>query len=97
MHANAGEAAGGAAQLRAAGFEVEVFAPGSGASLRRFREAPPAAFLIDLTRLPSHGRATATALRRQKATRLAPIVLAGGGPEKAERTRPLLPDAAFVR
>lgn len=97
MHWNAGEAAGRAAQLQAAGFKVEVFAPDSGASLRRFRESPAAAFIIDLTRLPSHGRAIATALRQQKATRLVPIVFAGGDPEKVERTRSLLPDAAFAR
>jgi CheY-like chemotaxis protein len=64
--------------------------------LRALRQNVPDAFVIDLGRLPSHGRAVAVELRRQKATRLTPIVFAGGEPEKVDRIRALLPDATYT-
>ena len=39
--------------------------------------------LIDLDRLPSHGREVAVWLRGRKATRMIPIVFAGGVPDNA--------------
>jgi hypothetical protein len=96
IHWKAREAEERAATLRSAGFECEALAPSSGAALRELRERPPDAFAIDLTRLPSHGRAVALELRRSKSTRAVPIVLAGGAPEKVDAIRALLPDAVFA-
>jgi hypothetical protein len=82
--------------LRRAGFEAECLAPQGAAGLRTFRERPPDAFVIDLERLPSHGRAVGIELRRQKGTRAVPLVFAGGDPDKIARTRQVLPDAAYA-
>jgi hypothetical protein len=51
--------------------------------------------VIDLTRLPSHGRGVAEMLRQQKATRFVPLLFVGGEPEKVARAREHLPDAVF--
>ena len=52
--------------------------------------------LIDLDRLPSHGREVAVWLRGRKATRMIPIVFAGGVPDKVERIRKEIPDAVYT-
>jgi len=52
--------------------------------------------LIDLDRLPSHGREVAGALRNSKALRGIPIVFAGGVEEKVARVRSELPDAIYT-
>jgi CheY-like chemotaxis protein len=65
-------------------------------ALRALRSEPPEAFVIDLGRVPSHGRAVATVLRQQKATRDVPIVFIAGDPGKTERVRALLPDAPYT-
>jgi hypothetical protein len=61
-----------------------------------FRALAPQAVVIDLDRLPSHGREVATALRSSKSTRQIPIVFAGGLPDKVEAIRRELPDAVFT-
>ena len=97
IHWNEAEGAARAKTLRAAGFASTSLAPrGGNADLRALRENVPDAFVIDLSRLPSQGRAVAVELRRQKATRLAPLVFAGGEPEKVDRIRKLLPDATYT-
>src|SRR6478672_1820725 len=60
------------------------------------RANPAAAVLIDLDRLPSHGREVAVSLRNSKSTRHIPIVFAGGLEEKVGRIRQELPDAFFT-
>lgn len=64
--------------------------------MRALRASAPAAFLIDLSRRPSHGREVAMALRTSPATRQIPIVFAGGDAEAIARLRQLLPDAVFT-
>jgi hypothetical protein len=96
IHWKPAEAGERVAALEDAGWEVEVAAPEGAPGLRAFREHPPEAFVIDLSRLPSHGRAVGLELRRQKATRTAALVFAGGAPEKVAQTRALLPDAGFA-
>jgi CheY-like chemotaxis protein len=95
VHWRAEEARDRIEQLQAAGYEVEfdALAP---ALMRGMRERPPSAVVIDLTRLPSHGREVATALRGQKSTRMIPLVFIGGEPEKVEKLRAVIPDAAFT-
>jgi CheY-like chemotaxis protein len=97
IHWNEAEGAMRAGILKAAGFDCAALAPrGGAADLRALRENPPDAFVIDLSRLPSQGSAVAVDLRRGKTTRAVPIVFAGGAPEKLERIRKLLPDAAYA-
>ena len=65
-------------------------------SFRQIRANLPDVILIDLTELPSYGRAMAILLREQKATRNIPLVFLKGDPEKAARVREVLPDAVFA-
>jgi CheY-like chemotaxis protein len=57
----------------------------------------PAVIVIDLARLPSHGRATAFVLRQRKATRSVPLVFVGGNDEKISRVRETIPEAVFTQ
>jgi CheY-like chemotaxis protein len=63
--------------------------------MRAWRESPPKAFVIDLSRLPSQGREIAIALRQSPATRRIPIVFCEGAEEKVRRIRAELPDAVY--
>ena len=65
-------------------------------ALRAMRQSPPDVIVIDLSRLPSHGREVATYLRGQKPTRHIPIVFVDGEPDKVEAIRKLLPDAVYA-
>jgi CheY-like chemotaxis protein len=65
-------------------------------ALRVLRLNPPEAYVIDLSRLPSHGREIAMALRTYKDTRHVPLVFVDGDPEKVARLRTLLPDATYT-
>lgn len=71
-------------------------APFDGASLRRLREVPPDAVVIDLSRLSSQGGDLGVTLRKTRATRHLPLVFAAGAPEKVDRIRNLLPDAIYT-
>jgi hypothetical protein len=82
-------------RLRAAGFEPLYSSEIVPAMMRALEAAAPAAVVIDLGRLPSHGREVGHALRMRKTTRLIPLVYLGGEPEKVARIRELLPDAFF--
>jgi len=82
-------------ELRTAGFRVE-YDEDSRAALTGSKEDPPDAFVIDLTRLPSHGREWAWALRKSKKTRAVPLVFVGGDPAKVARLREELPDATYA-
>lgn len=83
-------------QLEALGVEA-AFDFGEGViSKHLLRSGLPDAFVIDLSRMPSHGREVARALRGAKATRLVPIVFVDGEPEKVKATRALLPDATYT-
>jgi len=81
--------------LAAAGYAVE-YAPFTRTTLRDIAEWAPAAIVIDLARVPSHGRDVAVALRHAKRTRQIPIVFAGGAPEKIARVREQIPDAVYA-
>ena len=96
IHWKPAEAAPCVAVLRYAGFDVECLAPDGAVGLRPLLSQPPDAFVIDLDRLPSHGREVGVGLRRQRGTRGTPLVFAGGAPEKVARVRELLPDAVYT-
>lgn len=97
LHWNANEAATHRELLRIAGYDVEYdheFRPGM---MRLWRESPPDAFVIDLSRLPSQGREIAIALRQSPVTRCIPIVFCDGVEEKVRRIQAELPDAVYCR
>ncbi len=96
IHWNAEEARDAIARLLAAGYQVDYTPIRSGADLPTLARTPPAAIVIDLTRLPSHGREVALFFRERKATRRVPIVFVEGEPEKIKRIQQVLPDAAYT-
>ena len=95
IHWNAAEAAERAARLPTAKFHVD-HAQLDPAGLRDLRANPPDALLIDLGRLPSHGRDVGVAMRQTRATRSIPLVFVEGDSAKVERVRQLLPDAVYT-
>ena len=83
-------------QLEALGFETE-FDGGDGVFMMKLLQAgPPDAVVIDLSRLPSHGREVGHGVRTRKAIRHVPIVFVDGEPEKVKRIKALLPDAIYT-
>jgi len=96
VHSKATEAGSLLDTLRSAGYAVDYDETISSATFPAIRKSPPDAFVIDLSRMPSHGREVAVFLRGQKATRNLPIVFVGGEPEKVEAIRKLLPDATYT-
>jgi CheY-like chemotaxis protein len=83
-------------QLEALGFETVFDFGDSLFAARQIKAGPPDAVVIDLSRLPSHGREVAHSIRSVKATRHLPIVFVDGEPEKVEKTRQFMPDAIFT-
>ncbi len=96
VHWKAEEVPERAARLQQEGYEVDDEVPGTSIGVKALRENPPDAFVIDLSRLPSHGREVACALRQSKALRAIPIVFVGGTAAKIEAIRAELPDAVYV-
>lgn len=84
------------ARITVLGFEVLYKQIKSQKDFTAIRQNVPDLFLIDLSRLPSHGREIGTALRSFKQTRLVPIVFLGGEKEKVERVKKILPDAFYA-
>jgi hypothetical protein len=81
---------------RACGFDVVYDDMPFPALAKEIRHNQPDALVIDLTRLPSHGREAAMAIRRTKYSRHIPIIFVDGEPEKVEGVRQQLPDAVFT-
>jgi CheY-like chemotaxis protein len=82
--------------MRRLGYDVDVRLVRGPDDLRAVRKQPPDLLLIDLSRQPSQGRSVATVLRQQKATRMVPIVFAGGERDKVEQVQEVLPDAVYT-
>lgn len=96
IHWNANEAKVRADILRAAGYKVIHEIQAGPEFLRDLRTKPPNAVLIDLSRLPSHGRDVGLGIRGSKTTRRVPLVFVGGEREKVARVKSLLPDATYT-
>jgi hypothetical protein len=64
--------------------------------LKTMGRTPPAAVVIDLSRLPTTGRDVGMALRSTKATRHVPVVFVEGDPNKVARVKAQLPDAVYT-
>jgi CheY-like chemotaxis protein len=96
VHWSEEEAPERAARLESHGYDVDATVPGTSIGLRALREDPPLAFVIDLSRLPSHGREVARSVRQSTALRVLPLVFVGGKPDKAAQAEDEFPDAAFT-
>jgi CheY-like chemotaxis protein len=83
-------------RLASLGFDAEFDDLDGPALGRVLRAHPPDAFLIDLSRLPSHGREVAMGVRRARNTRDIPIVFVDGPPAKVAAIKALLPDATYT-
>lgn len=95
LHWKQEECGSRAERLRVLGYAVDDAALVS-SSMKEFRENPPDAVVIDLSRLPSHGREVGAFLRGGKATRLIPLVFVEGDPAKVETVKAILPDARYT-
>jgi CheY-like chemotaxis protein len=96
VHWHEAEGAERAARLASFGYEVDLHASREGALPKELLRELPGAIVVDLRRLPSHGRAFAFVLRQSKRTRSVPLVFVEGDPEKTGRVKELLPDATFA-
>jgi hypothetical protein len=94
---NEADASARATSLQRAGYRVIADLPQNpGGMVRYFRELAPDVVVIDLDRLPSHGRELGLSLRASKSTSHLPLVFAGGVPAKIELVRGAIPDAIFT-
>ena len=82
--------------LKKAGFTVDASLLRTSGLIGQIRDNPPAAILIDLDRLPSHGRAVAIVVHGGKSTCHIPIVFAGGAAAKVKIAREQAPWALFA-
>lgn len=95
VHWDAGVGAERAGELRSAGYRVE-FEALTPAVLKKLKDDPPDAVVVDLSRMPSGGRDVGVALRTAKTTRHVPIVFVDGAPDKVDGVKKSLPDAVFT-
>ncbi len=96
VHWNAAEAQERARRLSAAGFDVSWLAEMAPAVLESLDAHPPTALVIDLSRLPSHGRRVGEVARERRRLRAVPLVFVGGDEAKVARVKASLPDAAYT-
>jgi hypothetical protein len=95
FHWNSKEAAALMTNLRAAGFEAVYNAETQSPSVRELKESGAVAVVVDLSRLPSHGKYVGAWVRGSKSTRHLPLVFVGGEAEKVEVIREQIPDAVY--
>jgi hypothetical protein len=82
FHSKAEEAKPLIAKLRAAGYEVIYNAQTQSLSVREMKQSGAVAVVIDLSRMPSHGKYVGAWLRGSKSRRHLPLVFVGGAAEK---------------
>ena len=96
IHRDAAEATERASRLRAQGFDATPYLSRGTKGFRGIRQDPPQAILIDLTRLPSYGKALGVLLRQHKSLGSIPLVFVEGDPDKAAQVRAILPDSVYT-
>ena len=84
------------AKLNASGYQVLHNAETQSPSVREIRESGAVAVVIDLSRLPSHGKYVGAWLRGTKSTRHIPLVFVGGETEKVAAIKKQMPDAVYT-
>ena len=82
--------------VRSYGWEVAVESEDGARAARLIKLQKPDAIVIFLTRQPSHGRETGSAIRSAKATQSIPIIWVDGAEEVIGRTKQAMPDAIFT-
>lgn len=97
IHWHTEEAEQLAAPLRKDGWDVTVESEDGARAGTAILADPPAAVVVYLTRLPSHGRETMHGLRGYRAGRTIPIVFVGGDDAVIEKTRAKVRGAQFVK
>ncbi len=83
------------ALLEKAGYEVHYGGEQKPIRASQLKKFDAAAAVIDLTRMPSYGKYWAAELRATSLKHL-PIVFVDGDPERVERVKAALPDAAYT-
>ena len=96
VHWKAAEAPERVEWLRDAGFEATYRPLDTLDDMKALSADPGDAVVIDLGRLPSHGRELGVFLRSRKSSRETPLLFVGGRPDKVQRVRDVLPDAAYA-
>ncbi|MDF1613309.1 hypothetical protein [Stygiobacter electus] len=96
VHWNASEAKELSAPLRKEGWNVAIEHGEGAISLSQLKTHPPAAVVISLRRLPSHGREFADGLWGAKWGRSIPIIFVDGESEKVQMLRKQFPAAQFT-
>lgn len=82
-------------RLESARFAVEA-GEFESSTLKALAQDPPDAIVIDLGRLPSHGRDVGVAARTRASTRSIPLIFVEGTEDTVDRTREQLPDAVYT-
>jgi len=96
FHWKSKEAAPLIAKLQAAGYEVVQNTKAQSPSTREIKESGAVAVVIDLSRMPSHGKYVGAWLRGSKSTRHIPLVFVGGEADKVAAVKKDIPDAAYA-
>jgi CheY-like chemotaxis protein len=96
IHWNAEEAEQRALILQSYGYIVDLNLDSGIKILKSLTEDPPAAIIIDLSRLPSQGRDFALLVRKRKGSRYIPLIFVDGDPGKVDGVKELLPDAWYT-
>jgi len=84
-----------AGRLRTDGFVAEPYLSIGTRGFREIRANSTDAIMIDLTRMPSYGKAMGAVLRENKSLCTIPLVFIEGDPAKAAAVREILPDAVY--
>ncbi|GAC1420159.1 MAG: hypothetical protein NVSMB57_14270 [Actinomycetota bacterium] len=90
---DAASAAEHTSTLEAAGWQAESESVDGAIAWQRIFESPPDVVVIDLTRLPSHGREAGRAVRIHASLSQIPIVFVGGSSEARSKALGVVPGA----
>lgn len=100
VHWDKAEALATVRALRDAGHVVRYHwdtSPGAGArAWKQLKSSPPDVLVVNLDRLPSHGRRVAAVKRETKRLADLPVVFVGGARDKVARARSEFPEARFT-
>jgi len=96
VHWKAEELPGRVRRLSAAGYQTEALSEVTPAALHAVKRRRPAAVIIDLSRLPSHGQRVGEVIQTKSGLTSVPLVFVEGGDATVARIRSGLPRAIFT-